>query len=203
MSTRTAPLAEAGATAPPQDAGHFDVLVVGAGISGIGAGLPPARPQCPSKRSVILEVAGQIRRHLETHRYPGIRSDSDLYTFGYRFKPWVGPPIATAEQILAYLGEVIEENGLRRSTSATGTGSNRAQLVRRDDNLLDDRRASHRHRRAYALHRATSCGCARATTTTPRATRRSGPAWTDFEGRIVHPQTWPRGPRLHRQARAS
>ena len=49
-----------------------------------------------------------------THRYPGIRSDSDLYTFGYRFKPWTGKPIATAEEILDYMGEVIEENDLAR-----------------------------------------------------------------------------------------
>jgi cation diffusion facilitator CzcD-associated flavoprotein CzcO len=48
------------------------------------------------------------------HKYPGIRSDSDLHTFGYRFKPWKGPPIATAEEILAYMGEVIEENDLAR-----------------------------------------------------------------------------------------
>ena len=41
------------------------------------------------------------------HRYPGIRSDSDLHTFGYRFKPWTGAPIATAEEILSYMGEVI------------------------------------------------------------------------------------------------
>src|SRR3546814_12842242 len=47
-----------------------------------------------------------------THRFPGIRSDSDLHTFGYGFTPWVGPPIATAAEILSYIGEVIEENGL-------------------------------------------------------------------------------------------
>ena len=47
------------------------------------------------------------------HRYPGIRSDSDLYTFGYRFKPWVGAPIASAEEIRKYMGEVIEENDLK------------------------------------------------------------------------------------------
>lgn len=47
-----------------------------------------------------------------THKYPGIRSDSDLYTFGYRFKPWIGPPIVTAEEVLAYMGEVIDENDL-------------------------------------------------------------------------------------------
>ena len=49
-----------------------------------------------------------------THKYPGIRSDSDLHTFGYSFKPWVGPPIATAEEIRAYMGEVIDENDLAR-----------------------------------------------------------------------------------------
>ena len=49
-----------------------------------------------------------------THRYPGIRSDSDLHTFGYRFKPWTSAPIATAEEILTYMGEVIEENDLAR-----------------------------------------------------------------------------------------
>ena len=47
-----------------------------------------------------------------THRSPGIRSDSDLHTFGYSFKPWVGPPIATAEEILSYMGEVIDENDI-------------------------------------------------------------------------------------------
>ena len=47
-----------------------------------------------------------------THRYPGIRSDSDLHTFGYRFKPWTSAPIATADEIRAYMGEVIAENGL-------------------------------------------------------------------------------------------
>jgi cation diffusion facilitator CzcD-associated flavoprotein CzcO len=49
-----------------------------------------------------------------THRYPGIRSDSDLRTFGYRFKPFLGAPIAAGAEILAYLGEVIEENDLAR-----------------------------------------------------------------------------------------
>ncbi|MFX5751862.1 FAD-containing monooxygenase EthA, partial [Acinetobacter baumannii] len=47
-----------------------------------------------------------------THRFPGIRSDSDLYTLGYRFKPWTGAPIATAAEIRRYMGEVIAENRL-------------------------------------------------------------------------------------------
>ena len=93
-------------TAPPE---HFDVLIVGAGISGIGAAY---HLRTPGLSFVILDAKESFGGTWITHRYPGIRSDSDLYTFGYRFKPWTGNPIATADEILAYLGEVIEENGL-------------------------------------------------------------------------------------------
>jgi len=90
---------------------HFDVLIAGAGISGIGAAYHLSK-QCPDKSFVVLEMQASYGGTWWTHRYPGIRSDSDLHTFGYRFKPWKGPPIATAAEILAYLGEVIEENAL-------------------------------------------------------------------------------------------
>ena len=92
---------------------HFDVLIVGAGISGVG-GAYHLTQQCPGKRFVVLESQESFGGTWRTHRYPGIRSDSDLYTFGYRFKPWTGAPIATAEEILKYMGEVIEENDLGR-----------------------------------------------------------------------------------------
>jgi monooxygenase len=90
---------------------HFDVLIVGAGISGIGGGYH-LKDQCPDKSFVILEAKDTFGGTWETHKYPGIRSDSDLYTFGYRFKPWVDDPIAKADKILRYLDEVIIENGL-------------------------------------------------------------------------------------------
>src|SRR5262245_17886768 len=90
---------------------HFDVLIVGAGISGVG-GAYHLTKQCPGERFVVLESKESFGGTWLTHRYPGIRSDSDLYTFGYRFKPWVGKPIATASEILRYMGEVIGENGL-------------------------------------------------------------------------------------------
>src|SRR5437879_8414610 len=92
---------------------HFDVLIVGAGISGVGSAYHLAA-QCPGTSYVVLESQASFGGTWITHRYPGIRSDSDLYTFGYRFKPWTGSPIATAEEILTYMGEVIEENGLSR-----------------------------------------------------------------------------------------
>src|SRR5215216_6843172 len=92
---------------------HFDVLVVGAGISGIG-GAYHLTKQCPGTSFVVLESQESFGGTWLTHRYPGIRSDSDLYNFGYRFKPWTSAPIATAAEILKYLGEVIEENDLSR-----------------------------------------------------------------------------------------
>lgn len=88
-----------------------DVLIVGAGISGIGSAYH-LQEQCPNKSYLILEMKDTFGGTWETHKYPGVRSDSDLYTFGYRFKPWVGAPVATADEILKYLGEVIEENGI-------------------------------------------------------------------------------------------
>ena len=89
----------------------LDVLIAGAGISGLGAARH-LREQCPDKRFLVLEAQAGFGGTWRTHRYPGIRSDSDLFTYGYRFKPWSGPPIATAEEILAYMGEMIDENGL-------------------------------------------------------------------------------------------
>src|ERR1700756_4484590 len=90
---------------------HFDTLIVGAGISGIGSAYHLTK-QLPGTSFVILETQESFGGTWLTHKYPGIRSDSDLHTFGYSFKPWVGPPIATAAEILSYMGEVIEENDL-------------------------------------------------------------------------------------------
>src|ERR1039458_6624885 len=95
----------------PSEVEHVDVLIVGAGISGIGAAHHLIE-QCPEKRFVIPEAKGEIGGTWATHRYPGTRSDSDLYTFGYRFKPWTSAPIATRQEILTYLGEVIDEDRL-------------------------------------------------------------------------------------------
>ena len=97
--------------ATESDTTHIDVLIVGAGISGVGSAYH-LQEQCPDKSYVILEMKDTFGGTWETHKYPGVRSDSDLYTFGYRFKPWVGAPIASAGEILKYMGEVIEENNI-------------------------------------------------------------------------------------------
>jgi monooxygenase len=98
-------------TAGIQDAGHVDVLIVGAGVSGIGAA-HTLRQHFPDRTLVILDAQDNRGGTWWTHRYPGVRSDSDLFTYGYRFKPWRGPSIAAGEAILDYLDEVIDEYDL-------------------------------------------------------------------------------------------
>jgi cation diffusion facilitator CzcD-associated flavoprotein CzcO len=166
---------------------HFDVLIVGAGISGIG-GAYHLKEQCPGTSFVVLDALEDFGGTWLTHRYPGIRSDSDLYTFGYRFKPWIGPPVATAEEIRKYMGEVIAENDLARHIRyrhkiGSASWSSRDNLwtvhaTRTDtgDELVFTTRflwmcqGYYRHSQGYT------------------------PEWKDmelFKGRIVHPQTWP------------
>lgn len=78
---------------------HFDVLIVGAGLSGIGSAYQ-LQQQCPDKSYAILEGAETFGGTWRLHTFPGIRSDSDMYTFGYRFKPWNNVPVAPRDDIL-------------------------------------------------------------------------------------------------------
>lgn len=89
-----------------------DVVIVGAGISGIGAAYYLQREH-PGRSFAILESRGATGGTWDLFRYPGIRSDSDLHTFGYEFKPWRDEhAIATADKIVAYLRETVDENGI-------------------------------------------------------------------------------------------
>jgi len=93
---------------------HFDVLIVGAGISGIGAGYH-LQNECPKRSYAILEGREQIGGTWDLFRYPGIRSDSDMYTLGYAFRPWTSPKaIADGPAILAYLHETARAYGIDR-----------------------------------------------------------------------------------------
>ena len=84
---------------------HFDVLIIGAGLSGIGAGAH-LRMQCPDKSFAILEGRSAMGGTWDLFRYPGVRSDSDMYTLGYRFRPWTDPKaIADGPAILKYVRE--------------------------------------------------------------------------------------------------
>lgn len=166
---------------------HFDVLIVGAGISGVG-GAYHLTKQRPGTSFVVLEGLDSYGGTWWMHRYPGIRSDSDLHTFGYRFKPWVGPPIATAEEILSYMGEVIEENDL-------------AQHIRYNHRISNARWSSEDQRWTIEATQ-TDTGEPRRFTANflwmcqgyYRHAEGYTPEWegmADFEGEIIHPQTWP------------
>src|SRR5918997_7019120 len=111
MTTTTAPAPVQESRNDSPEPQHVDVLIVGAGVSGIGAA-HHLQEQFPDRSFVILDAQDNHGGTWWTHRYPGVRSDSDLFTYGYRFKPWRGPSIAAGEEILDYLDEVIEEDGL-------------------------------------------------------------------------------------------
>ena len=91
---------------------HFDVVIVGAGLSGIGAAVH-LHERCPGKSYVILEGRGAMGGTWDLFRYPGIRSDSDMHTLGYRFKPWKqAKSIADGPSILDYVRETAAEYGV-------------------------------------------------------------------------------------------
>jgi cation diffusion facilitator CzcD-associated flavoprotein CzcO len=93
---------------------HLDVLVVGAGISGIAAGYH-LQSKCPGKTYAILEARERLGGTWDLFRYPGIRSDSDMYTLGYSFRAWTNPKaIADGPAILEYLRETAEAYGIDR-----------------------------------------------------------------------------------------
>ena len=96
------------------DLEHFDVLIVGGGLSGVGAGVH-LQTRCPGKRYAILEGRKSLGGTWDLFRYPGIRSDSDMHTLGYSFKPWQGAKaIADGPSILNYVLQAAEEHGVDR-----------------------------------------------------------------------------------------
>src|SRR3954471_15538850 len=93
---------------------HVDVLIVGAGLSGVGAACHLTR-NLPDKKFAILEARGAIGGTWDLFRYPGIRSDSDMYTLGYSFKPWTdAKAIADGPSILSYIEETAREYAVDR-----------------------------------------------------------------------------------------
>ena len=92
----------------------FDVIIVGAGISGIGAARR-LQEECPGKSFTLLEQRAAIGGTWDLFRYPGIRSDSDMYTLGYSFRPWTNPKaIADGPSILAYIEDTARARGIDR-----------------------------------------------------------------------------------------
>lgn len=166
---------------------NIDVLIIGAGISGLGSACH-LKEQLPDKSFLIVEAHSTYGGTWHIHQYPGIRSDSDLFTFGYRFKPWTGAPIATGAEIMSYLGELIAEQGLadfirydRRVTSIEWdsvdavwlatievAGTDEVEVVKAG--FIWNCAGYYRHDHGYMP---------------------DWPGLAAFEGVLIHPQHWP------------
>src|SRR5919199_5018353 len=93
---------------------HVDVVIIGAGLSGIAAGYH-VHADCPGKTYAILEARDSIGGTWDLFRYPGIRSDSDMFTLGYGFRPWkAAKAIADGPAILEYVKDTAREYGIDR-----------------------------------------------------------------------------------------
>jgi cation diffusion facilitator CzcD-associated flavoprotein CzcO len=167
---------------------HLDVLIVGAGISGIGCAYYLQREH-PERSYAIVEARERIGGTWDLFRYPGIRSDSDLHTFGFEFKPWVSEnAIADGAEILDYIREAASENGIDQKIR-TGLRVTAASWC------SDDARWSVELQRADTGERS-QISCCWLFTGTGYYDYDSGytpelPGLGDFKGQIVHPQQWP------------
>ena len=165
---------------------HFDVLVVGAGISGIDAGYH-LQTQCPGRSYAILEGRARMGGTWDLFRYPGIRSDSDMFTLGFGFRPWTeSKAIADGPSILKYLQDTAHDYGIDRHiryghhvTSASWSTEDATWTVEVDTpdgpvtlscNFLFMCSGYYDYARGHAPDFAGA---------------------EDFAGRIVHPQFWP------------
>jgi monooxygenase len=179
-----------GSGSDPTEPERVDVLIVGAGLSGIGAAVH-LQQRCPGKTYAILEAREAIGGTWDLFRYPGIRSDSDMHTLGYRFRPWTAAKsIADGESILEYVRDTAREAGIDRKVrfghrvlraSWSSEGARWTVTAERGDGtevtisagLLMNCSGYYRYDEGY----------------TPEFE-----GIEDFAGRVIHPQHWPDEP---------
>ncbi|MDG0976368.1 flavin-containing monooxygenase [Ilumatobacter sp.] len=169
---------------------HFDVVIVGAGISGIGAGYH-LQQDCPDRDYVILEGRDDLGGTWDLFRYPGVRSDSDMHTLGYSFKPWTeAKAIADGPSILTYVRETAAEFGIDQKmrfqhmvTDASWSSETSTWTVTAQVGAEGDKQTV-----AYTCNYLFMCS--------GYYSYKGGyepefPGRTDFAGPVVHPQKWP------------
>ena len=166
---------------------QVDVLIIGAGISGIGLAVHLSK-NCPQRQFEILERRDSFGGTWDLFRYPGIRSDSDMSTFGYNFKPWGKEKVlASGAEIKSYLKDVISENQLKdkihfghRVLSANYDSTQKKWLVEIED--------QNKKKQTWAANFVMGC--------TGYYNYDQGyapkfPQQEDFKGQLIHPQHWP------------
>ena len=177
---------------------YVDVLIVGAGLSGIGAA-SHLRRECPDKSFAVIESRGAIGGTWDLFRYPGIRSDSDMFTLGYSFRPWTdAKAIADGESIRGYVTDTAREHGIDqhirfhhrvvRADWSSRTARWTVTAVRTGPG--EDGAPDPEDDRTVTL----SCSFLQVCTGYYRYDQGYSPEFAgaeDFAGRIVHPQAWP------------
>ena len=161
---------------------HVDVLIVGAGMSGIDAAYR-VQTMCPDKSYVILEMRDRIGGTWDLFRYPGVRSDSDMYTLGFPFRPWSSEvSIAKGEAIRDYVEETAREFGIDKRIRFGH------RVIGADWSSTDERWTIETERGNFTCSFLLACSGYYDYSEGYR------PEWqgeADFKGRIVHPQFWP------------
>ncbi len=178
--------------ATPAAVEHLDAIIVGAGLSGIGAAVH-LQNDFPGRRFTILESRGAIGGTWDLFRYPGVRSDSDMFTLGYAFKPWTqAKSLADGPAIRDYIVETAVEHGLDRQIRFGH------KVVRADWSSADARwtlEIEHAPDAAGTVRRSRiSCNFLLACSGYYRYAQGHAPEFpgaADFAGRLVHPQFWP------------
>jgi cation diffusion facilitator CzcD-associated flavoprotein CzcO len=164
------------------------VLIVGAGISGVGAGCH-LRRRLPGKSFAILEARSEMGGTWDLFRYPGIRSDSDMHTLGYRFRPWKGQrTIADGASILRYIRETAAEYGVAEKIRY------RHRVVRAEWSSEDSRWTVEAERADTGETVRITCGFLYVCSGYYRYDEGYRPEFKGedrFSGRIIHPQHWP------------
>lgn len=169
----------------------LDVLIIGAGLSGIGAA-HALSDKCPDKRYLILERRQAIGGTWDLFRYPGIRSDSDMYTLSYSYKPWSNrKAIADGPDIKRYIEEMAEDSGAihnirfqRRVVSANWS----SQRSRWDVVAKATDASGAEHEEHYEARFLFSCS---GYYSYDEGYRPDFPNEQNFKGKIIHPQFWP------------
>lgn len=165
---------------------HFDVVIVGAGISGISTAWH-LQDRCPTKRYVILERRENIGGTWDLFKYPGIRSDSDMFTLGFRFKPWESArSIADGQSIWNYINEAADENGIRNNIR-TGHRVTSVDWSDADNRWTVNVEAGGEAKQITASFLSVCSGYYNY----DEGYSPEFPGAADFTGQIIHPQHWP------------
>jgi cation diffusion facilitator CzcD-associated flavoprotein CzcO len=169
-----------------------DVLVIGAGLSGVGAAYRLQR-ECPDRTYAVLEARDGVGGTWDLFRYPGVRSDSDIFTFSYLFRPWEGEEsLAGGELIRHYIEQVVAENGIDRRIqlgtkvlSASWSSDEARWTVRTEPTGAT---AAGRHPEIWSCAFLYACA---GYYDYSGGYSPTFPGQEDFAGQIVHPQFWP------------